>query len=79
MHACGPGPIPAISTTFTPRNGPVPDPSSTPMRPIMTEVELGFWPLLVGPKPPTHRAKPPNSTARGEDPAEELAGALLAG
>ena len=28
MHACGPGPIPAISTTLTPRSGPVPWPSS---------------------------------------------------
>ena len=32
MHACGPGPIPAISTTFTPRSGPVPCPSSYVMR-----------------------------------------------
>ena len=36
MQACGPGPMPATSTTFTPRSGPVPWPSSYVMRPIMT-------------------------------------------
>ncbi len=36
MHACGPGPIPAISTTFTPRSGPVPCPSSYVMRVSLT-------------------------------------------
>ena len=31
MQACGAGPMPAISTTFTPRSGPVPCPSSCPI------------------------------------------------
>src|SRR5690348_3350697 len=30
MQACGPGPIPASSTTFSPRSGPVPWPSCMP-------------------------------------------------
>ena len=36
MQACGPGPMPATSTTLTPRSGPVPCPSSYVMAPIMT-------------------------------------------
>ncbi len=31
MHACGPGPMLAISTTLTPASGPVPCPSAYAM------------------------------------------------
>src|SRR6478609_7145014 len=69
MHACGPGPIPAISTTFTPRSGPVPCPSWYVMSRIMTEVVSRSWSLVVAGQ---------RRSAREHAP-QELPGPLLAG
>src|SRR4051812_41901057 len=48
MQACGPGPMPAISTTLIPARGPLPCPSAKVMPVIVTVVLSGWGGASVG-------------------------------